>query len=348
MANLLHVTNNFIIFAASKTIVVMLKDSYKTQVVGVDITHEMTNYAIVDVRGNILGRAELKTTDYPNVNDFATALSEALVMLAEQTGGYEKIRSVGISVSSGNFLTNNIENSKSLIWGGQVPLAAMLRDRLGLAVALANNAHVRALGEYTYGGAHGMRDFIVVTLGYGLGSCMFSQGHPHLGADGFGGEVGHTCIDPNGRMCFCGHRGCLEAYCAANGIIQTAKELMAENSQPSLMRNCEKLTPKTIAAFCDQGDELAIEVYRRTGYILGIGLANYASVTNPEAIILTGGISRAGKWLLVPTNESFEAHVFHNVQNKIRLLNSELSASDRDLLGAGALAWKVQEYSLFK
>jgi glucokinase len=308
----------------------------------------MTKYAIVDVRGNILGCAEMETTQYSNINDFATTLSEGIVMLAEQTCGYEKVRSVGISVSSGNFLTNSIENSKSLAWSGQVPLAAMMRDRLGLAVALANNAHVRALGEFTYGNAHGMREFIVVTLGYGFGSCLFSHGRPHLGAEGFAGEIGHTCIDANGRMCGCGKRGCLEAYCATKGVLQTAREVMEERDVPSLMRGCENLTPKMITEFCDQGDELAIETYRRTGHILGIGLANYASVIDPEAIIFTGGISKAGKWLLEPTNEAFEAHVFHNVQNKIKLLNSELSSTDCDLLGAGALAWKVEEYSLFK
>ena len=326
----------------------MLNESSKTRVVGVDITHEGTAFAVVDVRGNILAKDSMSTLDYPNINDFVAQLSEKIVMLAEQTCGYENVRSVGLSVSSGNFLTGCIENAFSLPWRGVVPLAAMLRDRLGIAVALGNDAHVRALGEYTYGSAHGMRNFVVITLGYGLGSCIFSHGHAHLGANGFAGEIGHTCVVPGGRECGCGRQGCLEAYCAAEGIVATARELMAESGERSLMRECEELTPKAIAEFCNQGDQLAIEVYRRTGHILGIGLANYASVLNPEAIVLTGGIARAGKWLFVPTNDSFEEHVFHNVQNRIRILASALSNVDRDLLGASALAWRVKEYSLFK
>ena len=326
----------------------MLKESSKTHVIGIDITHETTSYAVVDVRGNILAHESVCTRDYPNINEFVGMLTEKIVMLVENTCGYENVRSVGVSSPSGNFLTGCIENSFSLPWKGLVPLAALLRDRLGLAVALGNNAYVRALGEYTYGSTHGMRDFIVVTLGYGLGSCLFSQGHAHLGANGFGGEVGHTCVVPNGRLCNCGHRGCLEAYCSAKGVITTARELLAETSQPSLMRACDELTPKTIKDCCDEGDELAQEVYRRTGYMLGIGLANYASVINPDAIVITGGVSKAGKWLLEPTNASFEKHVFHNVEKHIRIMTSSLSSTERDLLGASALAWQVKEYSLFK
>ena len=326
----------------------MLKETSKIYVAGIDITHETTTYAIVDVRGNILVNESVATFDFPNINDFVAQLSERVVMLAEQTCGYENVRSVGISTPSGNYLTGCIENALSLPWRGIIPLAAMLRDRLGLAVALGNNAHVRALGEYTYGSAHGMRDFVVVTLGYGLGSCLFSHGHAHLGDNGFAGELGHTCIVPGGRKCGCGKRGCLEAYCATEGIITTARELMAASDEPSLMRQMEELTPKAIAQCCEQGDKLAQQVYQRTGHILGIGLANYASVVNPEAIILTGGVPKAGKWLLVPTNDSFEEHVFHNVQNHIRILTSALSSVERDLLGASALAWRVKEYSLFK
>lgn len=327
----------------------MLNESTKTHVVGIDITHEATEFAVVDVRGNILARESMHTFDYPQINDFVARLSERIVMLVEQTCGYENLRSVGISVVSGNYQTGCIENPFGLPWHSNVPLAAMMRDRLGVAVILANNAHVRALGEYTYGAAHGLNDFLVVTLGYGLGSCLFSHGHTHQGAHGFAGEVGHSCVVPNGRKCGCGKKGCLEAYCATNGMLMTARELMEEKPDvPSLMRDCEELDPKVIADFCDKGDELAIETYRRVGQVLGLGLANYASVTNPEAIIITGGISRAGKWLLEPTNESFEEHVFHNVQNRIRIMVSDLSSMERDLLGASALAWRVKEYSLFK
>ena len=233
-------------------------------------------------------------------------------------------------------------------WKGVVPLAAMLRDQLGLAVAVANNAHVVALGEQAFGAAHGMRDFITVTLGTGLGSCIFSDGEVNLGFGGFAGEIGHTCIEINGRECGCGNRGCLEAYTATKGVLLTADEVMAESDEPSLMRQEEHLTPKKIYEFCEQGDRLSIEVFRRTGEILGLGLANYASLVNPEAIIFTGGIARAGKWLLEPTKKSFEEHVFHNIQGKVKFIGSDLTESERNVLGASVLAWKVKEYSLFK
>lgn len=320
----------------------------KKKVVGVDISLDATTYAVVDVRGNILAKESFPSEDYPEINNFVTALSEHIVEMVEANGGYESIRSVGISAHSANFMLGSIMNSPNMPWKGVIPLAALLRDRLGLAVAVANNSHVVALGEQAFGSAHGMRDFIVVTLGTGMGSCIFSDGKVNLGYDGYAGEIGHTCVDLHGRRCGCGNIGCLEAYTASKGIVQTAKELLEESDAPSLMRSQEKLTPKIITQCCDQGDELAIEVYRRTGEVLGLGLANYASLVNPEAIIFTGGISKAGKWMLDPAKESFDRHVFHNIQGKVKFLVSELDDRERDVLGASVLAWQVKEYSLFK
>jgi glucokinase len=194
-----------------------------------------------------------------------------------------------------------------------------------------------------------MKNFIILSLGVGIGSCFFSAGDDHTGHNGYAGEFGHTCIvNKNGRACGCGHTGCLESYVGAAGIVNTAKELMAESDAPTLMRNLEKLSPRTIKECCDQGDEMAIEVYRRTGEMLGLGLANYASLVDPEAIILTGGISHAGKWLLEPTCQAFEEHVFGNLRGKVKILVSKLEDRERDVLGASALAWSVPEYSLFK
>lgn len=326
----------------------MIQSLVKTKVLGVDIGLEKTTYAIVDVRGNILAKDSFLTQDYPNFNTFLSVFCERAINMIMSNGEYEEIRSMGVSAPSANLLTGNIEYSGNLPWQGEIPLSAVLRDRLGLAVAVANDAHVRALGESTYGCAHGMKDFIYLTLGHGIGSCIFSNGHAHLGSNGFGGEIGHCCIYPGGRQCTCGSRGCLEAYCGANGIVHTAKEMMAESDQPSLMREQAELTPKLIAELCDQGDEMAIEVFRRTGFILGIALANYASVINPEAIILSGGIAKAGEWLLKPLNDSFEEHVFHNIENKVKFMYSTLNDEERNVLGASALAWSVKEYSLFK
>lgn len=326
----------------------MIDNQLKTRVVGVDVNVHNTTIAVVDIRGNIIGQSSFVTGDYQFIGDFISVLSEHIMQLAETHGGYELIRSVGISIPSGNFRTGCIENSPSLPWKGVIPLAAMLRDQLGLAVALANNAHVMALGEHAFGAAHGMRDFVVVSLGSGLGSCVYCNGVPHLGANGFAGEVGHSCIVPDGRECGCGKRGCLEAYTAARGVVQTAMEVMEESTEPSKMRQVEQLTPMVIAQLCDEGDALAIETYRRVGYILGMGLANYASVVNPEALVFTGVVSKAGHWLLEPASESFEKHVFHNLEGKVKLVLSTIPDEVRNVLGASVLAWEVKEYSLFK
>lgn len=320
----------------------------KTKVVGVDISNERTTYAIVDIRGNIIAEESFDTALYRDVNSFVTVLSEKIVTLVEANGGYETIRSIGVSAPSASSISGYIENATNLPWKGSVPLAVMLRERIGLAVGMANDAHVSALGEYTFGSAHGMTNFIVISLGVGIGSCFFSRGNEHVGHRGFSGEFGHTCVEDHGRLCGCGHRGCLETYVGAKGIVKTAVEVMTSSDQASLMRNLEKLSPRTIAECCDKGDELAIEVYRQTGYKLGIGMANYASIVDPEAIILTGGISHAGKWLVDPTRESFEEHVFGNMRGKVKILTSKLDDRERDVLGASALAWSVPEYSLFK
>jgi glucokinase len=326
----------------------MIAENIKSEVVGVDISIETTTYAIVDVRGNILAEDSFPTIDYPDVNKFVAELSEKIIELVEANGGYERIRSIGMSSPSASSVSGCIENAPNLPWKGVVPMAAMLRDRLGLAVALSNDAHVSALGEYTFGSAHGMKNFIIISLGVGLGSCFFTEGADHVGHLGFAGEFGHTCVVDGGRTCGCGHEGCLEAYVGAAGITRTARELMAETDAPSLMRDLQKLSPRTIFECCEQGDKMAIEVFRRTGYVLGLGLANYASIIDPEAIILTGGISHAGKWLLDPVQESFESHVFGNMKGKVKIFLSKLNDRERDVLGASALAWSVPEYSLFK
>jgi len=326
----------------------MIQNAIKTRVVGVDISLERTSIGIVDIRGEIIATDYFVTSEHPYIGDYLSVLCQHILNLVEANGGYESIRSVGICSPSGNYRTSSIENAPNMPWKGVVPLAAMLRDRLGMAVALANNAHAMALGEQTFGAAHGMRDFAVVSIGHGLGSCFYSNGVVHLGNDGFAGEFGHTCFVPNGRLCGCGKKGCLEAYVAANGIVMNAKEVLEESDKPSLMREAETLSPRVIQNFCEQGDELAIETYRRTGYYLGIGLANYASIMNPEAFVFTGGISLAGKWLLEPANESFEEHVFHNIKGKVKFMLSNLENRTRNMLGASVLAWGVKEYSLFK
>ena len=324
-------------------------DKIKTRVIGIDIRLDKTTYGIVDIRGEIVAQDYFDTSLYPDVNDYITALADRLISISEENGGYESIRSIGISVPSASSVTGCIENAANLPWKGVIPLAAMLRDRVGMAVALANDAHITALGEKAYGSAHGMKDFVLVSMSHGgLGSCFYSNGQPHLGAQGFAGELGHTCIKVDGRQCGCGNKGCLETYCSDKGLITTIEELRAEGMSTTLPDDLSKLDIATISQYCDKGDELAIEALRRTGDILGLGLANYASVLNPEAFILTGDLTLAGKWLLKPMKKSFEEHIFRNIKNNTRILVSILKEGERDVLGASALAWDVKEYSLFK
>lgn len=326
----------------------MTDKEVKTRVIGLDISYDETTCAVVDIRGNILGIRKFVTSDYPDINEYVSVLCNEIVELAESVCGLENIRSIGISAPSGNLLTGCIENSPNMPWKGVIPLAAVLRDRLGMAVALGNDSHAVALGEYTFGCGHGMKNFSVVTIGNGLGSSLFSRGKLHHGNSGFAGELGHICIVPGGRKCNCGREGCLERYVAGSGVVATAYEVMEESDKPSLMRGRMKLTSKMISSFCDEGDELAIETFRRTGRILGVALANYATITDPEAIILTGGVVKAGKWLMEPTIEAFDEHVFPNISNKVALLTSTMNNRERDILGASVMAWSVKEYSLFK
>ena len=325
-----------------------MDEELKSKVIGVDISIERTTLAIVDIRGNILAEDSFVTSDYQNIGEYVSELSDRLYLLMENNGGYEKIRSIGISAPSASSISGCIINAANLPWKGEIPLAALVRDRMGMAVAVGNDAHVAALGEYTYGAAHGLKDFIIVSLGVGVGSCFFSQGREHIGTDGYAGEWGHATLFDGGRQCGCGKKGCIESYVGAHGIIRTAKDLLLESDEPSLLREIDHLNPKNIFECCEQGDALAIKTYSKTGYLLGLALANYANIINPQAIILTGGISRSGKYLLEPTRESFEQHVFPNMRGKVKIVVSRMDNRERDVLGASALAWEVPEYSLFK
>lgn len=324
------------------------EEKQKNRVIGVDISKKITTLAIVDIRGNIIAERSFDTSQYPASDDFVRRLCKDIITLTDENGGYESIRSIGVSVPSGSYVTGNVTDPPNLPWKGVTPLAPMLRDQLGIAVALGNDAHVAAWGEYVYGSAHGMKDFVLITIGEGVGSCFFSRGQEHLGYAGMSGEVGHTCVIDHGRRCGCGQEGCLEAYAGAQGIVNTAHELLDGSSTPSMMRHAELLTPLFIKECCDKGDELAIKVYQQTAYLLGISLANYAAIVNPQSIILTGGISHAGKWLMEPLCESFESHIMTGMRGKVKIIVSQLNNHERDVLGASVLAWQVEEYSLFK
>lgn len=327
----------------------MINDKIKSKVIGINVDTTTTTIAVVDLRGNIVAQDSIPTQNFPNVNNFVEALSERVVVLAENNGGYENIRSVGMCAPSANYLTGCIENAANMPWKGIIPIAAMLRDSIGLAVALGNDAHVTALGEWAYGVAHGMDNFIVVTLvGSGLGSCVFSNGLAHLGCDGFAGEFGHTCIEDGGRQCSCGRKGCLEEYVSTRGILQTVRELLEANNAPSKMRQKTDLTLDDIAECADEGDAIAIEAWRRSGEILGTALANYASIVNPEAVIITGELTKYCGRMWPAMEKAFLENVFGNIRDKVKVVVSKINDHERNVLGASALAWKVKEYSLFK
>ena len=321
----------------------------KTKVIGIDVSVETTEMAVVNLRGDILDKVGLATTDYPELSGFVEALIENIVNLAEKNGGYETVRSVGIGIPSGNYVTGSIENAGNLPWKGIVPLAAMLRDRIGLAVALGNDVHSCALGEYVYGSAHGMQNFgVVMANRAGLGSCFFINGQPHLGTCGSAGELGHCCVKDGGRLCNCGRKGCLEAYMSVRGIRQTAVEVLEESSEPSILRQADKPTYEMICDACKQDDALALKTMYRTGKIFGKALANYATLLNPEAIVLTGPLTECIPWMKVSLKEAFDEYVFHNIRDKVKLVVSTIDNHERGILGAAALAWSVKEYSLFK
>ena len=327
----------------------MIDDKIKSKVIGINVDITTTTIAVVDLRGNIVAQDSIPTQNFPNVNNFVEVLSERVITLAENNGGYENIRSVGMCAPSTNYLTGCIENAPNMPWKGIIPIAAMLRDSIGLAVALGNDAHVTALGEWAYGVAHGMDNFIVVTLvGSGLGSCVFSNGLAHLGSDGFAGEFGHTCIEDGGRQCSCGRKGCLEEYVSTRGILQTVRELLEANNAPSKMRQKTDLTLDDIAECADEGDAIAIEAWRRSGEILGIALANYASIVNPEAVIITGELTKYCGRMWPAMEKAFLENVFGNIRDKVKVVVSKINDHERNVLGASALAWKVKEYSLFK
>lgn len=327
----------------------MINDKIKSRVIGINVDTTTTTIAVVDLRGNIVAQDSIPTQNFPNVNNFVEALSERVVVLAENNGGYENIRSVGMCAPSANYLTGCIENAPNMPWKGIIPIAAMLRDSIGLAVSLGNDAHVTALGEWAYGVAHGMDNFIVVTLvGSGLGSCVFSNGLAHLGCDGFAGEFGHTCIEDGGRQCSCGRKGCLEEYVSTRGILQTVRELLEANNAPSKMRQKTDLTLDDIAECADEGDAIAIEAWRRSGEILGTALANYASIVNPEAVIITGELTKYCGRMWPAMEKAFLENVFGNIRDKVKVVISKINDHERNVLGASALAWKVKEYSLFK
>lgn len=325
----------------------MNEKTMKPYVIGLDLGGTNSVFGIVDVRGDIKATTAIKTTGFRNAEDYVKAAVETLKVIIKDVGGIETIRSMGIGAPNGNYYKGTIEYAPNLPWAHNVivPLADMFSEALGIPVALTNDANAAAIGEMTYGIARGLKNFIMITLGTGVGSGIVIDGHLVYGSDGFAGELGHIIMRPeNGRLCGCGRMGCLETYCSATGVARSARELLSATKRPSLLRDLklENITSLDVAICADKGDELSKEIYEFTGNMLGEACANFAAFSSPEAFVFFGGLTKAGDLLLKPIRESYERHVLNLYKGKVNFLVSSLEGSSAAVLGASAVGWNTR------
>jgi len=313
--------------------------------IGIDIGGTGTKFGIVDRNGNILFSSEISSRNHAHVEGFIDELHEALFHMIEKAGGTGRIKGIGVGAPNGNYYSGTVEYAPNLPWKGIIPFAKMLEEKFRLPVVLTNDANAAAIGEMMYGAAKGMKDFIMITLGTGVGSGIVANGKLIYGHDGFAGELGHTIIIPNGRLHEgTGKYGSLESYASATGVRLTAIEMMEKSKEKSTMRDVpvKKLDSKKVYEAAIQGDKLAKEVFDFTGQILGLALANFVMFSSPEAIILFGGLTKAGELILKPTRENMEVNLLKVFQNKVKILVSHLKEADAAILGASALVWEMK------
>ncbi len=313
--------------------------------IGIDIGGTGTKYGIVDKVGNLLFSGEMSTKKHLTVEPFIDELYLCLAPFIEQAGGVGRIKGIGIGAPNGNYYKNTIEHAANLPWKGIIPFGKMIEDKFKLPVVLTNDANAAAIGEMMYGAAQDMHDFIMITLGTGVGSGIVANGKLIYGHDGFAGELGHTIIIPDGRYHEgTGKNGSLESYASATGVRLNALEFLEKSDKPSLLRNIpkEKIDSKQVHDAAIEGDELAKEIFDYTGKILGMALANFVMFSNPEAIVLFGGLTKAGDYILKPTRDYMEANLIQVFQNKVKILVSHLKESDAAILGASALVWEMK------
>ncbi len=320
----------------------------KPYVIGLDLGGTNSVFGIVDARGDIKATTAIKTGGYEKVEDYVKASVEALQPVIEQVGGIDKIKAMGIGAPNGNYYNGTIEFAPNLPWAhdGIVPLAKLFSDQLGIPVALTNDANAAAIGEMVYGVARGMKNFIVITLGTGVGSGIVVNGQLLYGHDGFAGELGHVTMvrGAEGRSCGCGRTGCLEAYCSATGVARTARELLEKTDRPSLLRemNPADITSLDVSIAAGKGDELAKEIYEFTGHMLGEACADFATFSSPEAFIFFGGMVKAGDLIMEPIKKAYNEHVLSIFRNKAQFLISGLDGASAAVLGASAIGWEIQ------
>ena len=320
----------------------------KPYVIGLDLGGTNSVFGIVDARGEIKATTAIKTQGYETAEDYVAAAVGALLPIIERVGGIETIKAMGIGAPNGNYYNGTVEKAPNIAWAHDtaVPLAQLFSDALGgIPVAITNDANAAAVGEMTYGVARGMKNFIVITLGTGVGSGIVVNGQLVYGCDGFAGELGHVTMvrGEEGRLCGCGRTGCLEAYCSATGVARTARELLTKTNQPSLLRemNPDEITSLDVSIAAGKGDELAKNIYEFTGKMLGEACADFATFCSPEAFVFFGGMVKAGDLIMNPIKEAYDRHVMPIFRGKAQFLVSSLDGASAAVLGVSALGWEL-------
>lgn len=316
----------------------------KPYVIGLDMGGTNSVFGIVDARGIIKAQTVIKTRGYKNVEEYVKTAVEALQPAIDLVGGIEMIKGMGIGAPNANYYTGTIDNAANLEWKGIVPIAKLFSDALGVPVRVTNDANAAAMGEMTYGAARGMKNFIMITLGTGVGSGIVCDGRVVYGSDGFAGELGHVIVDrsENARPCGCGRKGCLETYCSATGVARTARYLLETSPEQSLLRklNVDEITSFDVYQAAEAGDKLALEIFEETGKRLGAACADFAAFSSPEAFIFFGGLTKAGDYIMDPIKRAYDENVLFVYKDKAKLLVSTLNGSEAAVLGASALGWE--------
>jgi len=312
-------------------------------VVGVDVGGQTSKIGVVNSAGEILSQSVIRSDVYGSDADaFLSALADAIKANIADSGKEGQIKGVGVGAPNANYYTGTVSYAPNLAWAAdkEVKFAEELSAKLGgLPVTLTNDANAAAVGEMTYGVAQGLKHFIMITLGTGVGSGIIVNGQLLYGHDGFAGELGHTKVQENGRLCGCGGKGCLEAYCSATGVARTAREILDTTDEPSLLRNLDNITSKDVYDAAKEGDAVAKKIFDFTARLLGKSLANFVSFSSPQAIVLFGGLARAKEFLYEPMMEAMNENLLHQWKGKIQILFSSLKESDAAILGASSLAW---------
>ena len=316
-----------------------------TYVVGIDVGGQTTKLGVVDARGAVLAQTVIRTDTYTDIAPYISELAVALNKVIADAGVEGKVKGIGVGAPNGNYYTGTIENAVNLSWGGTqtIEFSKLLSEAMnGLPVALTNDANAAAVGEMAYGAAKGMKNFIMITLGTGVGSGIVINGDVVYGHDGFAGELGHVAaVRNNGRTCNCGKTGCLETYASATGVARTAREWLELSNEPSVLRNLDNISSKDVYEAAQEGDALALKIFEFTGKILGRSFADFIAFSAPEAIVLFGGLARAKEYLLKPIEDAMNANVLPLWKGKVKIVFSQLKESDAAILGASALAWEL-------